>query len=77
MSKEKADRQLRDLRKAEVIAKQYGLEVRLQGLKMKPEINAQEGVLLKFDEAKGRWQAKLNSGKVLEVKPENLQAKNS
>ena len=54
-----------------------GDEVRLQGLKMKPEINAQEGVLLKFDEAKGRWQAKLNSGKVLEVKPENLQEKNS
>ena len=54
-----------------------GLEVRLQGLKMKPEMNGQVGVLLMFDEAKGRWQVKLNSGKVLEVKPENLQEKNS
>ena len=42
---------------------------------MKPEMNGQEGVLLMFDEAKGRWQVKLNSGKVLEVKPENLQEK--
>ena len=40
-------------------------------------MNGQEGVLLMFDEAKGRWQIKLNSGKVLEVKPENLQEKNS
>ena len=49
-----------------------GHEVRLQGLKAKPELNGQEGTLLKFDEAKGRWQTKLRSGKVLEVKPENL-----
>ena len=61
----------------DVAALAPGLEVRLQGLKMKPEMNGQEGVLLMFDEAKGRWQIKLNSGKVLEVKPENLQEKNS
>ena len=52
-----------------------GLEVRLQGLKMKPEMNGQVGVLLMFDEAKGRWQVKFNSGKVLEAKPENLREK--
>ena len=61
----------------DVAALAPGLEVRLQGLKMKPEMNGQEGVLLMFDEVKGRWQMKLNSGKVLEVKPENLQEKNS
>ena len=61
----------------DVAALAPGLEVRLQGLKMEQEMNGQEGVLLMFDEAKGRWRVKLNSDKLLEVKPENLQEKNS
>lgn len=48
-------------------------KVRVSGLKAKPELNGQAGRLLKFDEEKGRWQTKLDSGKMLEIKPDNLE----
>eukprot|EP00928_Gymnodinium_smaydae_P033008 TRINITY_DN23762_c0_g1_i1.p1 TRINITY_DN23762_c0_g1~~TRINITY_DN23762_c0_g1_i1.p1 ORF type:complete len:712 (-),score=148.44 TRINITY_DN23762_c0_g1_i1:180-2315(-) len=49
-------------------------KVRIVGLKAKPELNGTSGVLIQFDEAKGRWQTRLETGKVLEVKPDNLEA---
>jgi len=53
------------------------MTVRIVGLKAKPELNGQEGTLMKFDESKGRWQTQLSSGKTLEVKPDNLEAKDA
>jgi len=50
--------------------------VRVVGLKAKPELNGSEGVAEQFDEAKGRWQTRLRDGKVLEVKPANLEVAN-
>jgi len=48
-------------------------KVRIFNLKAKPELNGTEGILQKFDEEKGRWQTKLSNGKVLEIKPDNLE----
>ena len=42
-----------------------------------PEHNGQEGVLVKFNEEKGRWETKIGSGKsakTLELKPDNLES---
>jgi len=50
------------------------MNVRVQGLKSKPEYNGMEGCLVQFDEQKGRWQTKLSSGATLEVKADNLEA---
>ena len=47
--------------------------VRVSGLKAKPELNGQVGRLLKVVEGKGRWQKRLDSGKAVEIKPENLE----
>jgi hypothetical protein len=47
--------------------------VRVVGLKAKPELNGMDGTLVAFDESKGRWATRLSSGKMLEVKPDNLE----
>jgi len=52
------------------------MPVRVVGLQAKPELNGSEGVVEKFDEEKGRWQTRLKDGKVLEVKPANLEVDN-
>jgi len=50
-------------------------QVRVQGLKAKPELNGTDATLVSFDESKGRWAIRLTaSGKMLEVKPENLES---
>lgn len=49
-----------------------GEEVRIVGLTKSPQLNGQRGVLLKLDEASGRWTVKLESGEKA-IKPDNLE----
>jgi len=51
-----------------------GLRVRLQGLQARPELNGTCGILLQKNEAKGRWQVKLeNEPEAMLIKEQNLE----
>merc|ERR1719281_2377381 len=50
-----------------------GVRVRLTDLQSRPDLNDTTGVLMSFDEAKGRWGVKLeSSGETKSFKPANL-----
>ena len=49
-----------------------GIRVRLAGLEAFVELNGQQGTLLSFDEQRGRWQVRLESGLVKNVRAGNL-----
>lgn len=53
-----------------------GGRVRIEGLQARPELNGQEGTLVRFIESSERWQVKLNDssdGSTLSLRPANLQ----
>ena len=49
-----------------------GVRVRLHSLKAATHHNDAEGYLLEWNDIKGRWDVRLNSGEVLSVRPANL-----
>ena len=54
-----------------------GQRVAIEGISAKPELNGQKGVAIGFDDGKGRYNVKLDSGAVVAIKPNNLQADRS
>ena len=54
-----------------------GQRVAIEGISAKPELNGQKGVAIGFDDSKGRYNVKLDSGAVVAIKPNNLQADRS
>lgn len=51
---------------------QPGAEVKIQGIKAKPELNGLKGTLIAFDAEKGRWQVQLPDGPPKLFKEDNL-----
>lgn len=51
-----------------------GRRVVLEGIVSKPEWNGQLGLALSFDDAKGRYNVKLDQGELTSLKPANLRA---
>ena len=49
-----------------------GADVRLVGLESCADLNGQQGQLLSFHVERGRWQVRLDSGEVKNVRAENL-----
>merc|ERR1711964_302417 len=50
-----------------------GQTVTIEGLKNYPQHNGKKATTLKYIPEKGRWNVKLDGGKVIRVRPENLQ----
>eukprot|EP00039_Didymoeca_costata_P022554 m.4738 g.4738 ORF g.4738 m.4738 type:complete len:506 (-) comp3080_c0_seq1:147-1664(-) len=49
-----------------------GQTVEIQGLKARPDLNGEIGLLLRFDKPSGRWLVRLKNGEGKKVKPDNL-----
>ena len=49
-----------------------GVRARVHSLKAATQYNDAEGHLLEWNDKKGRWDVRLNSGEVLSVRPANL-----
>ncbi|KAL1499021.1 hypothetical protein AB1Y20_013537 [Prymnesium parvum] len=50
-----------------------GQRVIIHGLNSKPELNGCEGIAESFDDVKGRYNVRLNTGAVMALRPDNLQ----
>lgn len=50
-----------------------GHRVRISGLQAQPTLNGQEGVLVEFDDALGRWKVAMEDGSGKALKPQHLQ----
>ena len=50
-----------------------GKRVVVNGLSSKPELNGRGGTAISFDDGKGRYSVRLDSGETLALKPNNLQ----
>eukprot|EP00966_Prymnesium_polylepis_P214095 4958718-Prymnesium_polylepis.2 len=51
-----------------------GRRVTIEGIQAKPELNGLTGTAVSFDDAKGRYNVKLDQGETVAIKPANLRA---
>ena len=54
-----------------------GRKVSISGLASRPELNGAKGVAIAFDDAKGRYTVRLDSGENCSLKPTNVAAADS